>query len=92
MADHALGSTGKVPGLLTPAVCSGFILDGKRLIETSGILQQNRIRLFVVPNIRIATPVLIPVGFTSGYPFLVQIFLELLEGEQDQNDVLAAGT
>ena len=39
-----------------------------------------------------ATAALAADSGSQWYPFLIQIFLELLEGEQDQNDVLAAGT
>lgn len=38
-----------------------------------------------------ATAVLAAGSGSQWDPFLVQIFLELLEGEQDQNDLLAAG-
>src|SRR5262249_49735164 len=56
----AFGSAGEVPGLLALTAGCGGVLDRKSLVGAARVAQYG-VGLFVVPDVGIAAPVLIPV-------------------------------
>ena len=72
VAEGALGAAGKMPGL--PALAAGrfAISDREGAVLASRVLQQDRVGLIVVPEVRIAAPVLIAYLLGPDQPFMMQ--------------------
>ncbi len=72
VADGAFGPAGEVPGLPPDATGNAWVGDQERAVTSLRFHQQLGIGLFVVPDVGVALPVLIAVGFVAGQSFVVQ--------------------